>query len=137
VHAPNDLDLIEQLLARAPVEVMKRLARHFKPWALRNCSLAERDTAYRDPAAYGAAGSGYAAAMAVIAEVERYRRGAWRFDRGLDMCGAFPHQGPRTLPARRRGVYVTPHACLGVHAGCPSLTSARNRHSRANGPRRA
>jgi hypothetical protein len=51
VHAPNDLDLIEQLLARAPVEVRQRLARHFKPWALRNCSLAETDTAYRDLAA--------------------------------------------------------------------------------------
>jgi hypothetical protein len=52
VNAPDDdLDLIEQLLARAPVEVRQRLARHFKPWALRNCSLAETDTAYRDLAA--------------------------------------------------------------------------------------
>jgi hypothetical protein len=45
--ADDDLELIGQLLARQPVEVMQRLARHFTPSALARQGLAERDMAIR------------------------------------------------------------------------------------------
>ena len=45
--ADDDLELIGQLLARQPVEVMQRLARHFTPSALARQGLAERGMAIR------------------------------------------------------------------------------------------
>ena len=58
VVAPgDDLELIEQLLARQPVEAMERLAHHFTPSALRRLRLAERDAKIRT-LAVGQPGSG-------------------------------------------------------------------------------
>jgi hypothetical protein len=47
VKEPDDLELIEQILARQPVETMQRLARHFTASALRRRRLAERDARIR------------------------------------------------------------------------------------------
>jgi hypothetical protein len=80
VDAPNDLELIEQLLARQPVEVMQRLARHFTPSALISRRLAERNQKIR-ALAIGWLGTGRELAREIHQDVRRYGAGGFRFER--------------------------------------------------------
>jgi hypothetical protein len=136
VDAPGtDLELLEQLLAGQPVEILKRVGyRYCSPAALRNRSLAQRDSAYRDLAAGSIDKSGYATAIAVIAEVERYRRGAWRFD-----SGRAPPADPRralahlilTLDGCVRSRSTVERALAGVRSNSPPQMNGRVLHASA------
>jgi hypothetical protein len=120
----NPVDL-EQILARQPIELLKRLAsKYCSPAALRDRSLAERDAAYRGLAAGSIGTSGYAIQGAVRAFVERYRdRGAWRFDRGrappADPRRALAHQILTLDGGRVRSRSTVERALAGVRSNSP------------------
>jgi hypothetical protein len=84
VNTQEDLDLIEQLLARQPVETMQRLACHFAPSALRRLGLAERDDRIR-ARAVGRVGTGRELARTLDRDLSRYCKGGFRFE---------PHRPP-------------------------------------------
>jgi hypothetical protein len=137
VDAPNDLELIEQLLAGQPVEVMKRLARgFFSAAALRDRGLAERDAGYRGLAAGRVETSGYATAKAIRGEVERYRdRGAWRFDRGraapADPRRALAHRILTLDDGRVRSRSTVERALAGVRSNSGPQMNGRVPHASA------
>lgn len=72
---------VEAMLATLSVEAMERLARHFTPAALRSRRDRERNDLYAQLAA-GQWGNAEHIAATVFQEIERYRGGAWRFERG-------------------------------------------------------
>lgn len=75
-----DLQLLEELIARQPIEALEALARrHFTPSALQRRRLAERDAAIRG-LAIGRLGSGRELAGDISRELLRYRPSGYRFE---------------------------------------------------------
>ncbi len=80
VNAPNDFELIEQLLVRQPVEAMERLARHFLPSALLRRRLAARNAKICS-IAVGRAGAGREIARGIHRDLRRYNAAGYEYER--------------------------------------------------------
>ena len=80
VNAPNDFELIEQLLVRQPVEAMERLARHFLPSALLRRRLAACNAKICS-IAVGRAGAGREIARGIHRDLRRYNAAGYEYER--------------------------------------------------------
>ena len=100
VNAPNDFELIEQLLVRQPVEAMERLARHFLPSALLRRRLAARDAKICS-IAVGRAGAGREIARGIHRDLRRYNAAGYEYERDR------PPADPRRAP----GAGLEPRGC--------------------------
>lgn len=97
VNAPNDFELIEQLLVRQPVEAMERLARHFLPSALLRRRLAARNAKICS-IAVGRAGAGREIARGIHRDLRRYNAAGYEYERDR------PPADPRRVLVLSRGV---------------------------------
>jgi len=117
VNAKSDLQLIEELIARLPIESLESLARrHCTASALARRRLAERDLVIRTLAA-GRPGTGHEMARLVHKDLRRYAAGGFRFERDRP-----PVDNPRRANMHRvlvlnRGKILSERALRHVLAG--------------------